>query len=176
MSQGYLRRIKLKEATAPEWAHGVGAFIEGNVLLIGEQASDPKNAPEQQPFCSSKGCSGWLNKLLEVEGIQEEKLFWLNALYNDGTKVMLWHYVDALRPAVVIALGNVASKLCTEQKISHEKCYHPQYWKRIHSKERYALVDLLKRYQESIPDRLQQIELNSAAINRHADCRVAAVS
>lgn len=177
MNQRYLHRIKLKEFTAPAWAHGVGAFVEGNILLIGEQASDPKNAPEQQPFCSSKGCSGWLNDLLEAEGIPEEKLFWLNALNNDGSKVELWRYVDSLKPSCIIALGNVASKVCHEQMITHEKCYHPQYWKRFQSQNRYGLIDLLQHRVKNIPGYSGGIEsIHLAGINTHADCRVAAVS
>lgn len=143
MHQRYLHRIKLKETTAPAWAHGVGAFIEGNILLIGEQASDPKNAPEQRPFCSSKGCSGWLNSLFETEGFPEERLFWLNALNNDGSKVNLAEYLSVLKPSHVIALGKVAERSCVDQGVTFEKCYHPQYWKRFQSKKRYPLLDLL---------------------------------
>jgi hypothetical protein len=168
----YLRRIKLKEQTAPVWAHGVGAFVTGNILLIGEQASDPTNAPEQQPFCSSKGCSGWLNRLLEQEEIPEERLFWLNALNNDGSRVQLQRYVAELRPSHVVALGSVASKLCQEQNVLHHRFYHPQYWKRFHSKKPYALIEFLRRNLHPSATGIESI----SGINRNADYRVVAVS
>ena len=143
MGERYLKRIALAEITnAP---YGVGSFTEGVTLLIGEQASDPENAPEQQPFCSDQGCSGWLNKLLEIEDVPEESLFWVNALNNDSSKINLNQLVKELKPKKIIALGNVASTLCSEQGIVAEKCSHPQYWKRFRSKERYPLLDLLDK-------------------------------
>ena len=138
----YLRRIALAEETGATL--GVGSFRPGVILIIGEQASDPKNAPEQRPFCCTKGCSGWLNKLLDIEDIQEEKLFWVNALNNDGSEVYLVKLIKNLLPRRVIALGNVAQSICEKQVICFEKCYHPQYWKRFKSKQRYPLLDMLK--------------------------------
>lgn len=137
----YFRRQELAKLTNAPF--GVGAYVKGNILIIGEQASDPTNAPEQEPFCSSKGCSGWLNKLLQAEGIPEEKLFWVNALYNDGTLVDLLALVEQLEPSAVVALGNVAKKSCADHGVQFFSAYHPQYWKRFRSKNRYPLLDLL---------------------------------
>ena len=135
-------RVDLARQTGAPF--GAGAFKPGNVLLIGEQASDPAAAPEQQPFCSSKGCSGWLNNKLEEEAIPEEKLFWVNALNNDHTPVNLTKLVVDLKPSVVIALGGIAQKQCKVQGVSFQPFYHPQYWKRFKSKHRYALLDKLR--------------------------------
>lgn len=184
MSQRYLRRIELKVKTAPHWAQGVGAFIEGNILLIGERPSFPKGARQSrdmgQPFCSLNGCSGWLNNLLEEEKIPEEKLFWINALYSNGDRVALWPYVEVFRPSYVITLGKVAERQCTEQDVTHENVPHPQYWKRFQSRKRYPLLDLLRRCLINVPDPTSKIEstlsLMSSSINRHADHRVMAVS
>ena len=138
----YLKRIALAEETGAPF--GVGSYTKGVTLIIGEQASDPQNAPEQRPFCCTKGCSGWLNKLLEIEGIDESKLFWVNALNNDGKPVRLDEVVSALRPKKVIALGKVAQNLCSDQYVHCEPCYHPQYWKRFKNKYRYPLLDMLR--------------------------------
>lgn len=143
----YQRRLDLAKITRAPF--GAGAFIKGNVLLVGEQASKLKGsiefAPEQQPFCSDRGCSGWLNRLLLSGGIPEEKLFWVNALNNDGTDVDLRLVVELMRPSVVIALGNVALALvmALTPSVSWVLVPHPQYWKRFKSKERYPLLDLL---------------------------------
>lgn len=138
----YLTRIKLAEETRAPF--GVGAFLPGNILLVGEQASDPTNAPEQQPFCSSKGCSGWLNKLLEAESIPEEKLFWVNAKNNDNSTIRLKELVDVLIPSMVFALGKTAQKLCIDENVECKTFQHPQYHKRFKSKQHYDLISELK--------------------------------
>jgi len=149
--ESYLRRLQLTEITDPPF--GVGAFIIGNILIIGEQASGPETAPNQKPFCSDKGCSKWLNRLLADEKIQEEKLFWINVLNNDGSIVDLKSFVGLLRPAFVISLGNVAHQECKQQVIEHYFEYHPQYWKRFKSNHRYHLLDLLSELSARIPTR-----------------------
>lgn len=142
VKERYLKRIQLaKDTNAP---FGVGAFLPGNILIIGEQASDPATAPDQQPFCDNKGCSGWLNKKLEEAGIPEEKLFWVNALNNDDSAVDLKKLVNQLKPSHVISLGGVAHRACIHQKIASSQFYHPQYWKRFQSKLPYDLIDYLQ--------------------------------
>ena len=140
----YLERIRLAEKTnAP---YGVGNYVKGVRLIVGEQASDPTNAPEQRPFCCTKGCSGWLNKMLDIEMIPEYGLFWVNALNNDGTMVNLKALVEELQPAEVIALGHFAKNTCDEFGVDAKMCFHPQYWRRFRSKERYPLLDMLQVY------------------------------
>lgn len=136
------RRIKLSEETNAPF--GVGSFTAGSVLLIGEQASDPTTAPEQRPFCDDKGCSGWLNKLLEANDIPEEMLFWVNALNNDGSQIDIRKIVQTLLPLKVIALGKVAQRVCQQQQVHALSVYHPQYWKRFRSKEQYPLINELR--------------------------------
>lgn len=134
-------RVTLAKATyAPL---GVGNFNPGVTLLIGEQSSRPTEAPEQLPFCSDRGCSGWLNKQLEQSQVDESRLFWVNALNNDGSPIQLKQLLEGLKPSKVIALGNVAEKLCRDEEVDYIKAYHPQYWKRFKSKHRYPLLDLL---------------------------------
>ena len=138
----YEKRISLTvETRAPL---GAGAFIEGNVLLVGEQDSDPAASKEQRPFCTNKGCTGWLNKQLDAASIPEEKLFWVNALNNDYTPVDLRLLVAILRPSAVLALGGIAQKQCKDQEVTFTPFYHPQYWKRFKSKQPYALIARLK--------------------------------
>jgi hypothetical protein len=142
MKSSYLKRLEL--AILTEAPFGVGSFTPGNILLVGEQASNPASAPEQQPFCSDQGCSGWLNQRLAAEKIPEEKLFWVNALNNDGSMVDLQRLVEQLKPSAVIALGTVAKRTCERQCVAKIAVYHPQYWKRFRSKERYPLLDILQ--------------------------------
>src|SRR5574343_461079 len=138
----YLTRLSLaRDTDAP---FGAGAFVTGNVLLIGEQSSDPLHDTDQQPFCSSKGCSGWLNDLLEAENIPEDKLFWVNAKNNDGSTISLLPLVAALKPSTIIALGSVARKLCEIQDVKGEFFHHPQFCKRFRHQFPYPLISRLK--------------------------------
>ena len=136
------RRIALTvETRAPI---GAGAFLAGNVMIVGEQDSDPTASIEQRPFCTTKGCTGWLNKQLDAADIPEEKLFWINALNNDSSVVDLKSLVEKLKPSKVIALGGIARRQCSLQKVGAIEFYHPQYWKRFQSKLPYDLISYLK--------------------------------
>lgn len=136
------KRIALTEETQAPF--GAGSFIVGNIMLVGEQDSDPTASTFQKPFCTNKGCTGWLNKQLDVENIPEERLFWVNALNNDYTEANLKYLTDKLKPIVVLALGGIAQKICKKQEINFIPFYHPQYWKRFKNKQPYALISKLK--------------------------------
>lgn len=135
--------MSLASESCPTSQPGAGLFKRGNILILGEQASDPINDPDQKPFCSTRACSGWLNWQMELEDLQEEKFFWLNVLNNDGSKVDLRASVDRLQPSEVIALGNTARSACVKAGIAHVHFSHPQYWKRFRSKEQYPLISHL---------------------------------
>lgn len=142
-------RRKLRDVPSRPFKHpvvGVGNFYPGNLLLVGEQSANPESSPNQEPFCSKLGCSGWLNSLLERNAVPEERLFWLNALNNDGTVAPLAETVRELKPSLVIALGRVAERVLNEQGVPHVSVPHPQYWKRFRSKEPYPLIDLLTSF------------------------------
>lgn len=120
---------------------GMGNPRRGNYLIIGEQSAKPPLHPiGQDPFCGLKGSSRWLNQLLEDNNISEEKLFWINALNLDGTEANIMAIVNKIRPSKIIALGNIASKLCEKHNLEHVKIPHPAYWKRFKSKEIYPLL------------------------------------
>jgi hypothetical protein len=138
----HLRRIQLARETNAHY--GAGSFTHGNILIIGEQASDPATAPEQLPFCDDRGCSGWLNSLLEDNNIPEEKLFWVNAKNNDGSTIHLKELVEVLAPSMVFALGKTAEKLCIAEGVNFKSFQHPQYHKRFKNKQTYDLISQLK--------------------------------
>ena len=122
---------------------GMGNFKKGNILIVGEQSAKPPLHPDgQDPFCGMKGSSKWLNLWLTRYLIREEDLFWINALNLDGSKADILKITQKLKPSKIIALGNVASKLCEENNLQHVKVPHPAYWSRFHSKEihNYPLI------------------------------------
>ena len=131
---------------------GAGSYTNGVVMLVGEQVSHPDENKYHAPFCSTKGCSGWLNTLLEEAAIPEEKLFWINAIDNDGTEVNLRQIYDTIEPCTVFALGNVARDQLRKQGItSFGHVPHPQYWKRFKSKQPYPLIVALTGILSMIP-------------------------
>jgi len=140
--QRVLKRFRLRIKTkAPI---GAGSYTKGVVLLVGEQTSHPEQNKYHIPFCSIKGCSGWLNTKLEEAQIPEEQLFWVNALNNDGSQADLRRIYDDLEPRAVIALGRVAERQLLKFGIKHEQVPHPQSWKRFNHHKPYPLINLLK--------------------------------
>jgi hypothetical protein len=139
IQERYLKRSQ-QETCAP---FGAGFFNEGNVLIVGEQDSDPTTSEKQRPFCTNKGCTGWLNKQLDAANIPEERLFWVNALHNDGSQSDLDQLVSLLKPSAILAMGGIAQAVCKKQGLDFTPFYHPQYWKRFKSKHPYALIDKL---------------------------------
>lgn len=122
---------------------GAGSFTPGSVMVVGEQTSHPEENKYHAPFCSIKACSGWLNALLEDANIEERKLFWVNALDNDGSEVDLRKLFDFIQPPTVFALGNVARDQLKKHGIEFQHVPHPQYWKRFKNKEPYPLIEQL---------------------------------
>ena len=116
------------------------------VLLVGDRPGP--GAPKEPhyhhtPFYSTKHCSGWLNLLLESERIPENNLVWVNSANEKGKPYDI-KMVKSLHPKKIIALGGKAAQWLTKNGITDFiPCYHPQYWKRFHNKERYPLLDLL---------------------------------
>lgn len=133
-------RIKTKAPT------GAGSYTKGVILLVGEQTSHPEENKYHAPFCSIRGCSGWLNAKLEEAAIPESKLFWINALDNDGSEMDLRKIYEDLEPTSVIALGRVAERQLLKFGIKHEQVPHPQSWKRFNHHKPYPLIDALKYY------------------------------
>lgn len=119
--------------------------------MVGEQASNPLVDPDQRPFCTDRGCSGWLNRQLDASAIDERLLYWVNALHNDGRPADLRSLVDRLQPTRTFALGLVAQRACANAGLAYEAHYHPQYWKRFKSKYSYPAITHLAEVLNKLP-------------------------
>jgi hypothetical protein len=140
-----IARWKLRCRTAKQ-RKGAGNFKPGVVLLVGERTAHPMENRYHAPFCAVTASSGWLNTQLAHSTISEDKLFWINALDNDGTPIDLAQLVLELAPKYIIALGNVARERLSFYKLKHDHVPHPQYWKRFKSKQTYPLINILESY------------------------------
>lgn len=116
-------------------AHEVGIRSAGNmranIALIGDQFASHKNDDSfyQWPFASfsNEGCSRWLTKQLDFNGIGEDKLYWINS-----DQVLSLANITSFDN--IITMG-VNAKLRVE-KLGLEGFFavnHPQYEKRFGS-------------------------------------------
>lgn len=127
-----------------------GCLNPGAVVLVGDRPGPgaPKDPSyHHTPFYSTKNSSAWLNCLLLKERIPEDRLLWINAYDKDGVPNDPTILLN-LRPSNIIALGGNAAKwlkgACGLEAGQFVETYHPQYWKRFRSSERYPLLDILK--------------------------------
>jgi len=115
---------------------------DADVILVGDNFAERKDndAFYQWPFASfnRQGCSQWLTLQLELGGISESHLMWVNADQN-LEPLHAW-----LETSKVIALGSAACEKLNSLNIHHHTVYHPQYQKRFGSKTFYQLIELLQ--------------------------------
>lgn len=133
---------------------GIGAQRPA-VVLVGDrpQPGAARWAAELGwPFISGlySGCSSWLAEQLELGGIPEEQLMWMNARYQSGTYDYARLEELALRQnkegVAVIALGKHAAFALKVVGVKHEEVHHPQHWKRFHHHEPYYLPRLIRKF------------------------------
>ena len=108
------------------------------IVLVGEKFAEPKEHDPfyQWPFASfsDRGCSRWLTRRLDVVGVQEYQLLWVNADQD----------LELISPTRdYYALGDMAAKRLTELGVPFQGVPHPQAWKRFHHGEAYPLTQLL---------------------------------
>jgi hypothetical protein len=126
--------------------HRLDVATAGNygasVFIVGDTFAERKDndAFYQWPFASFSrhGCSQWLTYGLEMAGIGEDQLMWVNA-DQDLMKIHPW-----LSVCDVIALGNAASSKLKSIGIRHQHVSHPQAHKRFNMREPYPLFDIIR--------------------------------
>lgn len=115
--------------------------LEAGTILVGEKFAEPKDVDPlyQWPFASfsSEGCSQWLTDQLDLAGIREQNLCWINADQNV-------EWLAELRGVKIIALGDVAYSTLSRLKISATQVVHPQAWKRFNHASPYPLIQAIK--------------------------------
>jgi hypothetical protein len=121
---------------------GVGAFKPGVTLLVGERLSR-ETAALDLPFASysGAGCVGWLSERLEEWDVSERELYWVNAMDEGGRETSSERWLEHLSPKRVVTMGTVA-EAWGRRHVGNEirTVPHPQYWKRFHHHEPYALL------------------------------------
>jgi adenylate kinase family enzyme len=126
---------------------GIGNFKPGNILIVGDTASNPLIDNIDLPFVHWEGCSPWLAMQLDYAGVPESELYWVNGFRLDGG-IQSKDFVDELQPRLIVALGEEAARWCEIADLKHTRVEHPQYWKRFRHADQYPLVNLLRGHYE----------------------------
>ena len=112
-------------------------------LLVGDRGSNPKALNPDLPFFSTSGSSRYLTRALDLAGFKETEIAFMNC-YSHALENFLdipWELIPN-----VIALGNIAQKVCEMQGVNHGFAPHPQYWRRFHYNDVESYAQQLKRY------------------------------
>lgn len=129
-----------------------GGSVKTKVILLGDTPGPGRPTHSNYhhtPFYSTKNSSLWVNCLLRDHRIPECDLLWFNTTLADGTKLDASIVKRCLEGnPVVISLGGNAKKWLEHNLSGYPLTagvFHPQAWKRFHSKEHYPLIDILEQ-------------------------------
>jgi len=147
LQQGICRSLVLRKQNYLA-AQAGKRWKQMRVILVGDRPGDgAKKLPANHhhtPFYSTKNSSLWLNKQLEELGVHENDVLWLNSADLNGVPTDP-KLLEGWGKHTIIALGGNASKWLEEHGKPHLKVFHPQAWKRFHSKEPYPLLGHLQQ-------------------------------
>lgn len=148
----------LQRLPAPTAQVGIGWWIHRrSVLLVGEQlqwvgAKLPDNLDLPFVRFDNSGCPTWLTRELELFGIRERGLHWINARTPDGRETSP-AFVKILEPRAVVALGSTAASWCKQHNVQHTHVKHPQYWRRFFHHKHYDLMEVLLKIKHKQGDK-----------------------
>lgn len=128
----------------PNFGPGIGHFMPGNTLVVGDEPSHrghPSAAGLVFVSDHNGGCSTWLTAQLIAWDVKETHLYWVNAYGWDGERTPD-DFLLRLKPQRVIALGKRAQRWCLDAGVVSVHVPHPQYWKRFHAREEYQDLKL----------------------------------
>ncbi|MEK6882544.1 MAG: hypothetical protein AABY22_23185, partial [Nanoarchaeota archaeon] len=101
-----------------------------SVLFVGDQVG-PGDGPDVA-FLATWGSSAYLTWTLDVAGIPESAVAFVNARGRAGAWTTIPTTNAAGIPWRVVALGRVAEAACRAQNIDHRAAPHPQHRRRFH--------------------------------------------
>jgi len=120
---------------------GVIGSPEARFLFVGEQSDEPRDLAFYS--ASSSRSAHFLNIAIWEAGYKEHEIAFTNALRFDGSTRNIRDIYDG---RIVIALGNVAGKICSAQGVPYLAAPHPQFVRRFKSKNRKRYVEMLRMF------------------------------
>lgn len=113
-------------------------------MLVGESNQD-LNGRKRRAFISHTGCSLFLHQALQANPFN--RYYLTNAGKGETRKynmVALEREIELVKPRRIVALGGVAAAYLSDLKVTFERTYHPNYWKRFKNKDLDELAGFLK--------------------------------
>lgn len=128
--QRYLDRATTVRTMVP---CGYGSLFP-TLVLVGDRYPEPER-PFNRPFDRATGASLFLTRLLDLAGIGERHLHYVNAWRHSGDVWLEGDHLEWLTPAKVVALGEEAHRRLEELGVDHAEFPHPQHLGRFHHAE-----------------------------------------
>jgi GTPase SAR1 family protein len=124
-------------------APGVIGDPHALVSLVGDIVSNTTGL--DLPFFNNGGCSRYLTDALDLAGVLESDVLWLNSRRADETENRLPRLNARGQSLRIVALGERAARVCEHQRFERvQRVPHPQYWKRFHRHDLDGYAALLK--------------------------------
>ncbi len=136
--QGDLFYRQLPPFNSSKNQNGGGHMYGTKLLLLGDQVNGKYNRCSY-PFVDMGHCSSFLAQQLDLAGIAEEELLWMNVNTRGGNpelrlpEILRYLHMKSTPPAIV-AMGNEATKALDKIKDNQLTVYtinHPQWYRRF---------------------------------------------
>lgn len=142
---GGLHAADITRVRAP--CHDITVLSAGNWaapnVIVGQDFGNHKNqdAFYQWPFASfsDQGCSRWLTGQLEMTGVLESDLLWVNADQD------LKRIIEPGTHKGIVALGAAAAQALDVAGFECQTVPHPSYWRRFSATHEYPLNKFFRR-------------------------------
>jgi hypothetical protein len=116
-------------------------------LLVGDTANQERL---DLPFFTLDGSSEFLNSCIKDAGYQEHEIALANAYTLMRQRRDLKKVMEFLGYPAIIALGGRAAEAIKQQHLPiYRQLYHPQYWRRFHTKQRQDYINALIEAREN---------------------------
>lgn len=139
-----IRVNRVERSNRPSWVWDFNwtswyGSLDPRLIIVGDQFN-PFDAPHPYPFAKDSHSAYYLNYAINLAGIQEQQLAWVNVNDAKGPSAIVKlfsRYTQSERPLVVppptiVALGKQAHLTLNRMGYAHVELPHPQFVKRFH--------------------------------------------
>lgn len=136
---------KLKHLTIENKASGGGAFKEGNILMLCDRGprTNVRASAVVIPFINfldNDGPSRMLATTLEQEGVNEDKMYWINTQTYQGVPTDP-SFIKQLKPSKIFALGNNAYTWALNNNVNAIKLPPPLHHMQHYAEQPYMIME-----------------------------------
>lgn len=145
----FLRRCQWTKALNPAFPNFNGNLGTARYLFVGDRINQIFRWPHP-PFYAQCGCVPWLNAQLDIVGIPEHDIVWMNSnnvpgMDDDDVSRDLVEIMATKPKLKVVTLGNVSTRIVKKIGIVNPVAInHPQWAKRFHYHDGLYIQQLAK--------------------------------